>query len=61
MTETAWVGAAYNMLLFYIASNVSLFIHASTYLFIKSTRAKWNHAQTSAAREYPQGKTAPNV
>lgn len=48
MTETAWVGAAYNMLLFYIASNVSLFIHASTYLFIKSTRAKWNHAQTSA-------------
>lgn len=31
MTETAWVGAAYNMLLFYIASNVSLFIRASTF------------------------------
>lgn len=40
MTETAWVGAAYNMLLFYVASSVSLFIPAFTF-FIKSTRAKY--------------------
>lgn len=46
MTETAWVGAAYNMLLFYIASCVSLLIHA-----------KWRF--TDKCREYPQGETAP--